>query len=548
MNQFDFAALEQMSDSDREAFMEVVFERLMKIKGCEWSLHEFVKNAWSQVEGDKPFVDGWHIGAICEHLEACYKRQIRRLIINIPPRCMKSTLISVMWPAWVWLQNPGEQFLFASHGSSLAIRDSVKCRRVISSKWYQERWGDRFVLIGDQNTKTRFDNNKGGYRISTSVESKITGEGGMIQVTDDPNDASDRSDLKLQNAIDWFSGTWSSRKNNPETNVMVNVQQRISEKDVTGYLLKEKEDGWVHLCLPMEFEESRRCSTVVLSSTGEALWSDPRKKEGELLWPEYWKEDAVKKQKKDLGSEYNIAGQFQQRPAPVGGGWVKKEWFQIWKEANPPKLSFVIQSWDTAFLGTKDSASSACVTLGVFQDENQVYKVVLLNLWKGRLEYPELRKIAQEFYLDYRNNGVTKVQPDGKHRPSLVLIEGKATGYTLIQDFRRAGIPAVGFDPSQFNRLPGDGKAKDKRLQLISPLIESGRVWVAAKPPNFTFLRRTSEMLVENCAMFPNGDSRDVVDAFSQALIRLSLSGWIANQTDQQMEDTSMRIKMKLYG
>lgn len=146
------------------------------------SLYDFLKQAWPIIEGDTPFIDGWHIQAICEHLEACYKREIKNLLINIPPRCSKSSLVSVAFPAWCWLHNPSERFLYASYALSLALRDSVKCRRLILSPWYQSRWGDKFKIVGDQNTKGRFDNTKTGYRISTSVGSAVTGEGGSMLI------------------------------------------------------------------------------------------------------------------------------------------------------------------------------------------------------------------------------------------------------------------------------------------------------------------------------------------------------------------------------
>ena len=155
-------------------------ESQQNILKAELSLHEFIKQAWHVIEGDKEFIDGWHIQAICEHLEAVANRQIKNLIINIPPRSCKSSLVSIAFPAWVWIHNPNEQFLYASYALSLSLRDSVKCRRLISSPWYQERWGKRYQLVGDQNTKSRFDNTKNGYRIASSAGGSITGEGASM--------------------------------------------------------------------------------------------------------------------------------------------------------------------------------------------------------------------------------------------------------------------------------------------------------------------------------------------------------------------------------
>lgn len=533
--------LEQMEASERDAFMSRIYEKINSVKTCELSLYEFTKQAWSIIEGDRPFKEGWHIGAICEHLEACSSRQILRLLINIPPRFMKSTLVGVMWPAWSWINKANEQWLYASHTAALSTRDSINCRAIISSEWYQERWADRFQLYSDQNTKTRYSNNKGGSRIATSVGSKITGWGATMHVLDDPNNAMDRSEASLTNTNEWMANTWFTRKNDPKTDVFIVVQQRISELDCSAFIMSnDLNNEWVKLILPMEFELSRRAKTIILPSTDGRQWEDPRRAELDLLWPEHYDKEEVEKTKLDLKNQYNIAGQLQQRPAPAEGGLIKKQWFQIWRHESPPKLEFVVQSWDTAFSSNKKSDYSACVTFGVFYDKNRILNLILLNAYRGQLDYPDLRRIAQEFYYDYRANGVDYVKPDGHHRPDLLLIEKESSGHSLVQDFRRAGIPAIAFDPKPF----GD---KENRVKKITHLLEAGRIWVPAKEPDFKFLRRPAEMLVENCAIFPNGKSRDIVDAMTQALIRLNLSGWISHPNDTSAHDTSMRIKRVLY-
>ena len=157
-------------------------DHIESIYKAEGSLHEFTKQAWPYAVGNEEFVDGWHIEAICEHLEALSRREIRNLLINVPPRSTKSYLISVMFPAWMWVNDPHEQFLYVSYANALSLRDSVRCRRLILSDWYQRRWGSIYSLVGDQNTKGRFDNSMMGYRIASSVNSTITGEGGSIIV------------------------------------------------------------------------------------------------------------------------------------------------------------------------------------------------------------------------------------------------------------------------------------------------------------------------------------------------------------------------------
>lgn len=508
---------------------------------AEDSLYEFAKQAWKYVEGDIQFSDGWHIQVICEHLEAVTKRQIRNLLINIPPRCMKSGLVSVMWPAWVWLNNPQEQFLYASYSNSLSMRDSVKCRRLILSNWYQTRWEDRYTLVGDQNTKHRFDNNKIGYRIAASVGSSVTGEGASCLILDDPNNAKDgESDIKRQSTNDWYSQVWSTRLNNPKTGCRIIVQQRLHQQDISGNILSNDiSNEWIKLILPMEFETARRSKTIILPSTNGKVWEDPRKKEGELLWPNHIGLEEVKKLKNGLRTPYRIAGQLQQRPAPEEGGIIKKSWFKWWKKPRPPKIEQVIQSWDTALGDKEENNYSACTTWGLFIDDNKIANIILLGLWRGRVSYPDLRKMAKRLYNDYRDDGATDIKPDSQHIPDMVLVESKASGISLIQDLRRAGISATQFDPTRY----GD---KKQRVHLVTHIIQAGRVWVPAIPPDYKALRRYSELFVNSCAIFPSEDSRDLVDTMTQVLTRLRDSYQLIHP-DDPLDDDDYFDKKQIY-
>src|SRR5271168_4065422 len=191
------------------------------------SLREFVRQAWRVVEPSTPFVPGWHIDAIIDHLEAVTRGDIRNLLINVPPRHMKSLLVSVFWPAWEWIQYPERRWLYSSYAAALSTRDSVMCRRLIESPWYRSRWGHVYSLTGDQNAKTRFDNSRSGYRLSTSVGGSVTGEGGDRIVCDDPHNVSDvASDATRKSAIDWWDIAMSTRVNDPKTSAMVIVMQR----------------------------------------------------------------------------------------------------------------------------------------------------------------------------------------------------------------------------------------------------------------------------------------------------------------------------------
>src|SRR5262245_24549058 len=221
------------------------------------SLCEFVRQAWIVVEPATPFVTGWHIDAVIEHLEAVSKGQIRSLLINIPPRHMKSLLVSVFWPAWEWIRWPERRWLYSSYAATLSIRDSVKCRRLIESPWYQQNWGNVFALTSDQNTKGRFDNDRSGYRLSTSVGGAATGEGGDRIVCDDPHNVQEAESDSIRKAtLDWWDVVMSTRVNDPKTSAKVVVMQRCHQQDLAGHLIEQ--GGWEHLVLPAEYEGPTR--------------------------------------------------------------------------------------------------------------------------------------------------------------------------------------------------------------------------------------------------------------------------------------------------
>ncbi|MBT6046455.1 MAG: terminase, partial [Candidatus Scalindua sp.] len=195
---------------------------IVKIALAEASLLEFIKQAWHILEPTTVFQSGWHLEAICDHLEAATNRQIRNLIINMPPRHMKSLAVSVFWPCWVWINDPSSRWLFSSYAQELSTRDSLKCRRLISSEWYRKRWGHKFHLTGDQNQKTRFENDKTGYRLATSVSGLVTGEGGDFIVCDDPHNVKQaESEAVRKGTLRWWDESMSTRGNNPKTVVKV---------------------------------------------------------------------------------------------------------------------------------------------------------------------------------------------------------------------------------------------------------------------------------------------------------------------------------------
>lgn len=273
LSKFDLSAL------DRDALL-----RDLDRADCEESLYAFLKAAWRWID-PSPFVEGWCIEAICEHLQAVVDGDIRRLIINVPPRCSKSSVCSVAFPAWVWAQRndsptsgPSVPMMYGSHALNLALRDSVKCRRLIESPWYQSRWGDRFKLEGDQNTKGRFTNSKKGERLITAVEAKVTGEGASLILIDDPSAANEvLSAAMIETTKEWWDGTMSTRLNDPNTGAFIVIQQRLAEDDLTGHIL-ETDQGWTHLCYDDQTEVLTRRGWVnfaALTEQDDVMGVDP---------------------------------------------------------------------------------------------------------------------------------------------------------------------------------------------------------------------------------------------------------------------------------
>jgi hypothetical protein len=388
---------------------------------------DFIRLAWPIVEPATLFVPGWHIDAMAEHLEAVTRGQIRNLLINVPPRHMKSLLVAVFWPAWEWIRHPERRWLYSSYSAQLSIRDSVKCRRLTESPWYQQRWGHLFALTSDQNTKGRFDNDRSGYRLSTSVGGSATGEGGDRIVCDDPNNVNEvESDTVRKSVNEWFDVVMSTRVNDPKSTAKVVVMQRCHEEDLSGHLLEQ--GGWEHLCLPAEYEGA--------SHTTSIGWSDPRKEQGELLWPERFGRIELEELKRSLGS-YAAAEQLQQRPSPAEGGLLKRHWFRFWQPpganlppvmvrlpdgtqqacvaAVVPYVEEQLQSWDCAF---KDLQTSDYVVGQVWGRQGSAF--LLLYQVRGRMDFPATVAAVRQ---------LSKLWPNAIAK----LIEDKANGSAVIQ-------------------------------------------------------------------------------------------------------------------
>lgn len=500
----------------------------------ENSFYEFVKGAWPVIEGGRDFIPGWHIEAIAAHLEALKRLDIKDLLINIPFRTGKSNLVSVLYSAWVWTTEPYMRFLYISFAQGLCSRDSVRCRRLIQSDWYQKYWGDKYWLMSDMNNKLRFDNSCQGYRIASSIGGSNTGEGGEFQIYDDPNNMADvHSDVIREDVNFTFDFVLSSRYILLNTRRRLVIQQRGHEHELSGHILGKKTDSWVHLCLPMEFEQSRRCTTIPLPISGNKPWTDPRKKEGELLWPKGVSYKDLSAMKKDdfNNDEYIIAGQLQQRPAPSSGGIFKKDWFNIYEKPDLPPFEFIIQSWDTALTDNKNNCQSACTTWGIFRDPMRRYNVMLLGLYSGWLEGPDLRVMAIRLANNYEDTELDYPIESPLHKPShQIIVEAKANGWNIIQELHRASVEALPFNPTKY----GD---KVNRARMISGIFKSRLVWLPTEYPEFKNLTEEAEEFLSAISIFPNGKHNDVVDSTTQAFIRMRELGYIFHRDEAMPAD-----------
>lgn len=487
---------------------------------CERSLIEFVKCAWPIIEPGVQFSDNWHLHAIAEHLEAVTRDEISNLVIAIPPGCMKSILVSVAWPAWEWIRRPDLRYMGASYGVDLAIRDSQKCRDIITSEWYQRNWPQVAIRPGEDQ-KTKYALTGGGWRMATSVGGRATGEHPDRKIVDDPHNAKQaESDAERESAINWFDRTLSTRGQSRGAKTIV-VAQRFHEKDVTGHILSDI-GGYEYLSIPMEYDGNIR-----VTSLG---WSDPRKDKGELLWPEMFPEKSVTQMKQLLGS-YGASGQLQQDPVPVEGGILKTKYFKLWPTTErKPKLEYVIQSYDTAFTEKTSGDPTGCEVWGIFTHAG-ARNAILLDAWDEYLSYPELRKrVLDDWTAEYGADGSKgEGTPTKGRRPDRILVEAKASGQSLLQDLRIAGVPAVGYNPGNADKIA--------RAHQTAPTLEMGLLWIPESVKNPGQPVAWASSFMKQIGKFPIAEHDEYVDCMTQVVIYLKNSGWFDLGSAKIIED-----------
>lgn len=478
-----------------------------KRRNAQRKLLEFTRQSFEIIEPGQDFVDNWHLGSIAEHLEAVTRGYLRNLVINIPPGCMKSILTSVCWPAWDWANDPTLRILNASYGVDLAIRDAAKTREIVNSEWYRECWPEVRIKIGSDQ-KTKYELTAGGWRLATSVGGRATGEHPDRKIVDDPHNAKQaESEAEREQALTWFDRTLSTRGHSRGASTVV-VMQRLHEKDVTGHILADL-TGYEHLCIPMEFDGVPRKTYLGVY--------DPRKKKGELLWPEMFDEGSITELKQFLGS-YGTAGQLQQDPVPDKNGILKTKEFQLWPaDKGLPQFEYILQSYDCAFTEKTSGDPTACSVWGIFSHNSQ-RNAMLIDAWDEHLSYPELRsRVIKDWSTEY---GGTTVK-DGlrtARRADRILVEAKASGQSLLQDLRLARVPAIGYNPGNADKV--------SRAHQASPTLELGLLWVPESGKNRGQVVSWAVPFMKQLAKFPVAEHDDYVDTFTQAIIYLKNEGW----------------------
>lgn len=487
-------ALPRIEDVERE---------LVRRRG----LHAFIKLAWPLVES-VPFVDGWHLEEIAAHLEAVSKGELKRLIINVPPGCMKSLSVSVMWPGWDWIEHGADKFMYASFDLGLSQRDALRTKALVRSDWFQRRWGYKanpqaladlglkpvsIAGVGDstsekdkdlQDTASIYWTTQGGFRFSTSTKGKATGWHSHKQVVDDPTNPTriqgggKAARAELKRTEDWYSGTMSTRKANPQDFARVIIMQRLHSNDLCG--LMERNGEYTVLKLPMN-RGKVRCITP---------WGgDRREQEGELLCPARFDAQAVATTRKDLGPA-NAAAQLDQNPSSESGAIIKRAWTTKRYRLNslPQGLTW-LQFWDLSF----DDTETASYVAGQTWATNGV-DFYLIDRRKKRMDFPETCAEV----LDFR-----KRWPQVKY----TIIEKKANGSALIKQLNKVISGLIPWDPGT--------DSKEGRMHAVSGYFEAGNVWF---PEDAPWLPEYLEEIVD----FPKAPNDDEADCTSMALARMS--------------------------
>ena len=444
----------------------------------------FVKAVWPA------FVEGKHHGVMGEAFERVAAGKLKRLIINMPPRHTKSEFASFLLPAWFLGKDPEKKVIQTAHTAELAVGFGRKVRNLFSDADFKNIFPET-SLQSDSKAAGRWNTNAGGEYFAIGVGGAVTGKGADLLIIDDPHSEQDAAQGQYNPEVfdrvyEWY--TSGPRQRLQPGGAIIVVMTRWSKRDLTGKILdgavkREGSDEWEVIELP-----------AIMPS-------------GNPLWPEYWGITELEALRSELPLS-KWSAQYQQDPTSEEGALVKREWWQPWKKERPPTCEFVIQSWDTAFLKTERSDYSACTTWGVFHnEEHDTMNIILLDAFKQRMEFPELKKRAFTMWQE--------TEPDA------FIVEAKASGMPLIFELRQMGIPVSEFTPSK-------GNDKIARVNAVADMFASGMVWAPET--------RWAEEVIEEFASFPAGDHDDLVDSSTQALLRFRQGGFVRNPSDEDDE------------
>tara|TARA_R110002153_G_scaffold50522_2_gene142156 strand:- start:609 stop:2084 length:1476 start_codon:yes stop_codon:yes gene_type:complete len=461
-------------------------------EGSQGDFLEFVKEVWPA------FIEGNHHRVMADAFNRIASGDLKRLIINMPPRHTKSEFASYLFPAWYLGRFPDRKVIQTAHTAELAVGFGRKVRNLVGSDDYAKIFSS-VSLSSDSKAAGRWNTNVGGDYFAIGVGGAVTGKGADILIVDDPHseqEAAQNDPSVYDKTYEWY--TSGPRQRLQPGGAICLVMTRWSKKDLTGSILKASierggSDEWEIIELP-----------AILPS-------------GKPLWPGFWPLEQLEALKAELPVG-KWSAQYQQDPTSEEGAIIKREWWKEWTKRDPPDCEFVIQSWDTAFLAKQTADYSACTTWGVFYNEDRVANIILLDALQERLEFPDLKKRAYEMYKEYE--------------PDACIVEAKAAGSPLIFELRRIGIPVSEY-------TPGRGKDKIARVNAVSDLFHSGRVWAPKK--------RWAEEVIEQFASFPMGDHDDLVDSSTQALLRFRQGGFINLDSDEPWDDILPNVKANYY-
>jgi predicted phage terminase large subunit-like protein len=456
--------------------------RLYERNALEGDLAKFVRRFWPVLEPVTPLEWNWHLDLLCEHLTQAARGQCRRLIVNVPPRSMKSLLCTVLYPCWLWATGPERRFMFVSYADELSTDHSLFRRNVMNSPRFRQHWGGVVRFAKDQNLKTQYENTRQGVMFSTSISGAATGKGCDWLIVDDPQSARKAfSDAEREAVNRNFDLTFRSRLNNPTTGTIILVMQRLHEMDLTGHLLAKEPGAWTHINLAAEAERDERWVFPITGNVKE-------RRAGELLWPSRLSREVLADLKTALGS-WAYAGQYQQSPAPLEGGIIKRKWLKFYREL-PGNRGTWIQSWDCTF---KDARDSDFVVGQVwFQSGAEYY---LVDQVRERMDFVRTRQAIQAMSRKYP-------------QATAKLVENKANGPAVISSLRAEIDGIIPIEPRE---------SKQARAHAVSPLFNAGNVFLPEAPWTGDF--------IDELTKFPGSAHDDQVDACTQALLYLRQRG-----------------------